>query len=436
VTGMPIADRAQVAVRATASGCPDDDRPRIVVFSSLFPSDVQPNAGLFVRERVFRVGQRLPVTVVAPVPWFPMTKSIGRWRPGFRPGAPRYERQQSHDVWFPRFLSFPGAFKGLDGWLMALGAYRRMRALKREGRLDVIDAHFAYPDGYAAGLLGRWLGAPVVVTLRGTEQRHANDPALRPLLARAIERADTVIAVSESLRQIAISVGAPPEKVQVVGNGVDIEKFHRVPPSAARHALGLPEEVPVLVTVGGLVERKGFHRVMECLPDLRRDFPGLQYLVVGGAGPEGDWTDRLHRLRRTLGLDDCVHFLGPVAPAELHKVLSAADVFVLSTRNEGWANVLLEAMACGLPVVATDVGGNKEVVCMPELGEIVPFADPSSLTDAIARALRKRWDRSFIRRYAEENTWDKRVQILDARFRSLHADPTVDARTPVGSRKS
>lgn len=398
---------------------PASARPHVVVLSSLFPSSVQPGAGLFVRERMFRVGRRMPLAVVAPTPWFPLQGLVRRWRPGFRPGAPVFEQQQGVDVWFPRFLSLPGFLKSCDGWLMALGAYPRLRRLKREGRLDLIDSHFGYPDGYAAGLLGRWLDVPVTVTLRGTEERHARDPVLRPRLRLALARADRVFTVSESLRAVALSLGLDAQKTRVVGNGVDIERFQAIPRAQARDALGLPADAPVLVTVGGLVERKGFHRVMECLPELRRHFPGLQYLVVGGPSPEGDWTERLHALRDSLGLTDCVRFLGPVASKDLHRVLSAADVFALSTRNEGWANVLLEAMACGLPVVATDVGGNREVVNAPELGAIVPFDDQQELCAALAQALRTPWDRARIRQYAEANTWDRRIDDLEAEFRAL-----------------
>lgn len=394
--------------------------PHIVVFSSLFPSQVQPGAGLFVRERMFRVGSHLPLVVVAPTPWFPLQGLLSNLKPGFRPGAPRFERQSGHEVWFPRFLSVPGFLKRLDGLLMALGAWPRLRALKRAGRLDIIDAHFGYPDGYAATLLGRWLHVPVCITLRGTEARHARDAQLAVLLRSALQVADHVFTVSGSLAQLALRLHAPLERVQVVGNGVDLTKFAPQPQAAARQRLGIPSDVPVLVTVGGLVERKGFHRVMACLPELRRRFPGLLYLVVGGPSPEGDWTDRLHKLADDLGLQDAVRFMGPLPSSALSEVLSAANVFVLSTRNEGWANVLLEAMACGLPVVATDVGGNAEVVCRSELGTVVPFDDAPQLLEALAEALSIRWDRQAIRAYAAANTWDQRIQTLLDAFHRLH----------------
>jgi glycosyltransferase involved in cell wall biosynthesis len=122
-----------------------------------------------------------------------------------------------------------------------------------------------------------------------------------------------------------------------------------------------------------------------------------------------------------LGLVDAVRFMGPLAPERLREPLSAADVFVLSTRNEGWANVFLEAMACGIPVVTTDVGGNSEVVCRPELGSVVPFGDQASLRESIEHALGFDWDAAAIRRYAEDNTWDLRVDELVRLFEHLHA---------------
>ncbi len=395
-------------------------RPAIIVFSTLFPHSGLPGAGLFIRERMFRVARELPLVVVSPKPWFPGQGLIRRLRPGFRPPAPRRELQQGIEIHFPRFLALPGVLRRWDGFSMALSSYRLLRRLRRQG-YDLIDAHFAYPDGYAATFLGRWLGLPVTITLRGTEIPHSRKPPLRRRLVRALDRADHVFAVSGSLKAHAVALGVPERKIQVVGNGVDVEKFHPVSRDAARKELGLPADVPVLITVGGLVERKGFHRVIELLPALRRKHPGLCYLVVGGPSPEGDWSDRLREQVANLGLQEAVRFLGPIEPMRLKVPLSAADLFVLATRNEGWANVFLEAMACGLPVVTTDVGGNREVVRDDSLGRVVPFGDASALERAIDEALQTPWDRRAIMAYARENSWDKRVDQLVEAFQRVRA---------------
>ena len=145
---------------------------------------------------------------------------------------------------------------------------------------------------------------------------------------------------------------------------------------------------------------------------LFQQFPHLRYLIIGDAGPAGDWGERLKRQVADLGLQEHVLFLGFCAPEHLYVRYAAADVFVLATRSEGWANVFLEAMACGLPVVTTDVGGNAEVVCQPELGMLVPFGQPEALRQALADSLERGWDRSAIIRYAQDNNWDDRVNIL------------------------
>ena len=402
-------------------------RPHILVWSSLFPSPAQPQAGIFIRERMFRVGRELPMTVISPQPWFPFQGLIRRYRPHFRPEMPRYEQQAGIEIYRPRFFSAPGILKSMDGLMMALGARATVRRLQSVGRADIIDAHFGYPDGYAAASVAKQLGVPMTLTLRGTEVRHARDPRLRHRLIKALNVASRIFTVSASLRRLALELGIPGERVLVVGNGVDSARFIPMPKAEARRLLGLPEGARILITVGGLVERKGFHRVIGCLPELRTRHPDLHYLAVGSAGPEGDFTEQLKAQVSRLGLREQVHFLGSLPPEGVRQALSAADAFVLSSRNEGWANVLLEAMACGLPVVASDVGGNAEVVCRPGFGQIVPFDDHPALVRALHETLNRDWDHTAIRRYAEENDWQGRVNVLLQEFRQIAGDGKIGA---------
>ena len=406
-----------------AEDAASSERIDLVVFSALFPSAVRPGAGLFIRERMFRVAAQRPLAVVSPQPWFPGQSLIRLLRPGYRLQAPAQEIQHGIRVYHPRFLSIPGLLRRFDGWSMALASIWVLRRLKRQGA-QLIDAHFAFPDGEAATRLGRWLKLPVTLTLRGTEVPHSKNPALRPRLSRTLGAATRVFAVSDSLRRLALDLGTSAAKIEVVGNGVDTTRFHPVERAAARQKYGLPLDATVLVSVGALVERKGMHRVIECLPALRQRHPGLHYLIVGSGGPEGDNRAELEAQAARLSLAGQVHFLGAIPPDDLKWVLSAADVFVLATRNEGWANVFLEAMACGLPVITTDVGGNAEVVCRDELGSIVPFGDAAALLQALDVALNKQWDRAAILQYAQAHQWDKRVAQL------LRAYEPIFNRTP------
>jgi glycosyltransferase involved in cell wall biosynthesis len=277
--------------------------------------------------------------------------------------------------------------------------------------VNVLDVHFGYPDGAAGRYLARWLGLPMVLTLRGKEERLLRTNVARPL-RRAVMAADQLVTVSQALCDIAIELGADARRVTMIGNGVDLAKFSPVPQAIARRELQLPAEARVLISVGSPVERKGFHRVIECLPMLLMRHPDLHYVVVGAAGPEGDMSAQLQAQVASLGLQDRVHFVGAWAPERLKVPLSAADVFVLASSYEGWANVFLEAMACGLPVVTTRVGGNAEVVCSPDVGTLVPFGDRAALTAALHDALCRHWNRPQIVEYARANSWDRRIPLL------------------------
>jgi teichuronic acid biosynthesis glycosyltransferase TuaC len=404
------------------------DRPALAVLSTLFPSAAEPVAGIFIKERMFRVARQLGVTVIAPQPWFPLQTLLRRWKPNYRPDRPGLETVEGVEVHRPRFLALPGVLRRLDGLSIAVAVRPLLRRLQRAGRADVLDVHFGYPEGYAGHLLSRWLGLPYVITLRGKEERLRHVPALGTRMVAALAGADRVISVSAALREVGIGLGAKAQRSVLIGNGVDLDKFRPIPQQDARSQLGIPTDARVLVSVGWLVERKGFHRVIECLPDLLKAHPGLILLVVGGAGPEGDFSAQLRDLVRERRLDAQVRFLGALPPQDLHVPLSAGDVFVLATRYEGWANVLLEAMACGLPVVTTRVGGNAEVVCRDELGALVEFGNQKALIEAIDAALRRRWHREALLAYAAENTWDRRIETLIRMFSEVHRSRRVTDR--------
>jgi len=386
---------------------------KILVVTSVFPNSEQPTLGVFVRERMFRVARHCELKVVAPVPWFPF---IGLIKPGYRPLVPFREVQDGIEVFHPRFFNVPGIFKCLDGFFFFLSALVTVARLRRSFRFDVIDSHFVYPDGLGAVLLGKVFGVPVTITLRGTIRKLSRYMLRRWQIRYALGSAARVFTVCEDLKRAATDLGIPSGHVEVVPNGVDLAKFRRVAREGARRELGLPAEGPILISVGGLVARKGFHRVIEVLPALRRRFPDLLYVIVGGPSVEGNFESELRRLVAELRLDDAVIFAGSQPHDRLHFWLSAANIFCLATSNEGWANVFLEAMACGLPVVTTRVGGNAEVVPSEEYGILVEYGSRDDLERALGHALERRWDRERISAHAAENTWDSRVVQLMGAF--------------------
>jgi len=398
------------------------NEPRLIVYSSLFPSASAPTAGTFIRERMFQVAKHVPIVVVSPQPWSPFDRLIRGFRPAFRPEAPAFEQLDGVEIHRPRWFSLPGFGKRFDGWSMWRGTERFVRKLNRRFRATLVDAHFLYPDGWAAARIAKRLGLPCTITLRGSKDEWLIGTNRERFLREAMHSAARLFSVSESLKQnVAVKLGVSADKVLVIGNGVDVEKFAPIDRAVARRRLGIPDDAAVVIGVGGLIPRKGFQRVIPLIPNLRKKHPRLLYLIVGGGAAHADMKDELEALSRDHGVAANVVLCGPQKPQDLPIYYSAADVFALATAHEGWANVFLEAMACGLPVITTRVGGNAEVVREPFFGELVEWWDADAFRDAIDRALSHEWDRASIVAYAHENGWEGRVERLVAEFRKLSA---------------
>ena len=377
---------------------------RVLVLSSVYPSSTQPLLGVFVHERVKRLGGRCSVVVVAPVPWFPFNRLF---RGAGRAATPAHEVLDGVEVYHPRFLSVPGTLKSLDGVFYFLSLLPVLARLARRFPFDVIDAHFAYPDGLAAWLFGRVFARPVTITLRGTIVPLARTRVRRWQARRALLGAARIFSVSESLKEVAVALGVRPDAIRVVPNGIDPALFAPSETSEARRRLDVPEGRSVVVSVASLSPRKGHQRVLEALPDVVAKRPDVLYVAVGGPGLEGDTGPLLRRLIAEHGLGDHVRLVGARPHDEIPLWLAAADLFCLATSNEGRANVLLEALACGVPVVTTDLPPNREVVEPGVNGFLVPLGDASALGDALVRALDWPWERREIAAQAGRRTWEQ-----------------------------
>jgi teichuronic acid biosynthesis glycosyltransferase TuaC len=345
--------------------------------------------------------------------WSPFDGLLRLVRKSFRPVAPEYEVMDGVEVYRPKVLSIPKILKRWDGFLMARGSRACVAQVISKFKPTLIDAHFLYPDGYAASLLASEFKLPLTITLRGSKDEWLIGTDREPYLKKALHAATSLIAVSAALkRDVAERLGVEGSKVTVIGNGVDLEKFTPVDKNEARRKLNIADDAHILISVGGLIPRKGFHRVIPLLPALVAKYPKLVYLIVGGGTTQADMQSELEQLALKHGVSQAVRFCGPQQPASLKWFYGAADAFCLATEHEGWANVFLEAMACGLPVITTDVGGNLEVVTEERFGTVVPYFDAMAFQKALSDCLQRSWDRPAIIAYARENTWDKRVQVL------------------------
>jgi glycosyltransferase involved in cell wall biosynthesis len=373
---------------------------RLLTFSTLYPNAAQPTHGIFVENRLRHLvaSGAATSTVVAPVPWFPSRDArFGEW--ARCAAAPVEEMRHGLRVLHPRYAAPPRLGMYTGPWALLRAGRAALAQLLAEGaRFDAIDAHYLYPDGVAAMWLAREAGLPVVITARGSDTSQLPRFTLpRRLIGAALREADALIAVSAGLAAGLNALGAAPGKVTVLRNGVDLAAFAPPPDRAALRAeLGLSG--PVILSVGHLIERKAHHHAIGALAEL----PGAS-LLIAGEGPE---RRALASLAQRLGVAERVHMLGARPHGELTKLYGAADVLVLASTREGWANVMLEAMACGTPVVAGPAWGSREAISAPEAGLVLDEVGTGPIAAAIRRLLANPPARRATRAHAERFGWD------------------------------
>jgi glycosyltransferase involved in cell wall biosynthesis len=372
---------------------------KILTFSTLYPHSARPSHGIFVETRLRHLlaSGKVESKVVAPVPWFPSRNPrFGEYALHAR--APRQETRNGIDVLHPRYPLLPKIGMTLAPFLLAGAVRPIIDTILRTYPFDLIDAHYFYPDGVAAALLGKRLGKPVVITARGTDVNLIPRHRLpRAMIRWAARRAAGMITVARALKDDLIGIGVPGERIEVLRNGVDLQLFRPVEREATRRKLGMSRTT--LLSVGHLIPRKGHDLVIGALPRL----PDMELVVIGD-GPE---RGALDALARDCGVGDRVRFVGALPQEELRSYYGAGDALVLASSREGWANVLLESMACGTPAVATTAGGSPEVVAAPEAGRLIAERSPEAVAEGVRRLFAAYPDRGATRRYAENFGWEE-----------------------------
>jgi len=376
---------------------------RILTFTSLFPNAAQPTLGVFIFQRTAHLARRpgTHVEVVAPVPYAPSWLPGKRWQAFSR--VPRQEEIGGLCVHHPSYLLLPKISMPLHGRLMYAGSIEPVRKLHAQEPFDCIDAHYVYPDGFAAVLLGQALRIPVILSARGTDiNLFPEFRLIRPKIRWALGRAAGIIAVSLSLKDALVALGTPPEKIAVVPNGIDADRFRPLERSVAREKLGLPRDGVCVVAVGNLIPGKGQDLLIAALAKLAPRHPTLRLFLVG----EGPSKIALEEQVRSLGLSERVVFAGIRPHDELPLWFNAANLSCLVSQREGMPNVVLESLACGTPVLATRVGGIPELITSRDLGILVE-RDVASIAAAMDQALQSAWDRSLLARQVQSRTWEE-----------------------------
>lgn len=291
-----------------------------------------------------------------------------------------------------------------------------VKKLQKEFSFDLIDAHYVYPDGYAATLLSDYFEKPVVVSARGSDiHLYGEFPIIRKFLRRTLLKANGIIAVCHALKEGMAQLGVPEEKVSVIPNGVDCLKFCPAPKEDVRRKLKLPNK-KIILSVGHLTSNKGFDYLVRALKILQTDLNQKNtYLAIVG---EGEFRKEIEKTIAMLNLGEHVRLAGAVPHNELRDWYSAADVFCLASGQEGWPNVILESLACGTPVVASSAGGIPEIIRSDGVG-ILAERTEQDIARKISIALKQSWNREEIVKFAQRHTWDRvALQVYDV-FKSV-----------------
>jgi glycosyltransferase involved in cell wall biosynthesis len=391
---------------------------RVLVLSRNYPNNVVPRLGLWVQRLVAAQAQRHELTVLAPsvyCPPLPLPEAFAKFR------AVVYRRTEGKvEVLHPRFLSGPGystyALEAASQYAAVAAPVARMH---RARPFDLIHAHFTYPDGVVAALLGRRLGIPSVITEHNFWRPWMDEHRMvRRQVSWAVARASALVAVSRAVRLNMESVLRRAVRAEIVPIGVDGD-FFRMKTARA------PDGIDRILYVGWLNQVKGVDVLLHAMALVRTGRPGARLSLVGGSVYRDTQVQEqaLRRLASDLGLSDVVQFLGSQSPEVVARELREADVVVVPSRRESCGAVLLEALASGTPVVATRSGGPEDIV-RAEVGGLVPVADPAALAAAIDSVLLRRttFDPPTLRQYALERfSWDRLSERYDEIYQAVCA---------------
>jgi glycosyltransferase involved in cell wall biosynthesis len=374
---------------------------RILTYTTLYPNQLQPNHGIFIKQRMMHFAQ-FPgheLQVVAPIPYCPKWLKIQPWNINSR--IQKLEYQNNIPVYHPKYPLIPKISMHLHAVSLFLASIQTLKVINKTFPFDLIDGHYIYPDGLAAVWLGKAFKKPVVLSARGSDiNQFAGFRTIRPMIQRALCRAKGIISVCEALKKEMVELGVSEKKILVIANGVDTEKFYIKDKKKVRASFGIPVSNKVILSVGSLIPRKGFHHLIAAMPEVLDKQPGTLLYILG----EGPFRSELEQLIQDLHLSGSVFLVGERPHEELINWYNSADAFCLASSREGWANVLMEALACGCPVVATNVYGAPEIVTSDEVGTLVA-ENPGSIAQALIGVLSSEWSKERIRQHVVTRDW-------------------------------
>jgi glycosyltransferase involved in cell wall biosynthesis len=352
---------------------------RLLIVTSQFPIAGEPNRGRPVYQTIRELARLATVKVVSPIATYPSWAQPRSYL--FRPS----DSQQSVpgcEVEYVRYPALPAVSRPFNGWLCG----RAIAPALRDFAPDLVLSYWLYPDAYGAMLGARRAGVPLVVGARGSDLR-VRDAISRRLTRPVLHAAQRLLVVSEDLGRVAVrDYSADAARIRAIPNGCDAAIFHPADRADARASLGISADDELVVYVGRLVPEKGLRELLQATRELSATRPRLRLALVGEGPLQAE-------LAASIAADPSlrVTLVGAQPPADVARWMRASNLVTLPSYSEGHPNVLVEALACGRPVVSTPVGGIPEVVD-ETCGLLVPARDPQALAAGLAQALDRDWD--------------------------------------------
>lgn len=356
---------------------------KILAISNMYPSYM---GGNFIHEQAKHLAaQGCELKVIVPAAYFPaLLSKCKKW--GSYSAIPKHENIDGISVEHPKYFRLPGRwFHPLSCYAQYLSIRTRVNSAIRDFNPDIIHAHSATAPGFIGLLLKKKYGLPLVCSLRGSDiNLYPNYGGLTMHMTReVINKSDALISVSAALKEAANAIAPSKKQIKIIYNGCDQNSFARQPEqrSLMRSKLSIGLKEKVLAFVGNISEDKGVFELLRAFQSVLSKNNCIR-LLLAGSGDKKDISE-FNLLISSLHLKPKVNWLGKLAHAEIASLMSSADIFVFPSHHEGLPNAVLEAMSCGLPIIATRIGGIPEAVEHNQSGLLVPAKDVSALANAI-----------------------------------------------------
>lgn len=389
-------------------------RLRLLIVSQQFPSHAKPTHAIYNKQQFYALSHRFDIKVLVPVDWV-------SW---LRHGKRALSGDSPLDVHYTPYFYLPKLLRNFTPRLMSLSIgplFRRLLGWEP----DAVLASWAFPDAVAVKQILGKTDRPFFCAVHGSDVHlHCVEPSRRRQVVAAFNSANAVFTVSAELKSCLLGHGVEPERLIVNYNGVDDSKFFPIERASARNSLSLPLDREIFLFVGNLKAPKGPFDLLEAFQKLaeRRRLENTTLIYIG----DGEGRPQLTKMSAELESNyPGVHImvLGSVPHEQINQWVNAANFVCLPSHSEGVPNVVLESMRCGIPVIASDVGGIPEVLD-PRCGVLVPAKEVEAIVDGIEQARNHDWDPDAIREYSRKFRWGRHADLMH-RLISKSLDNTI-----------